>query len=96
MDLRTFATICSVQLWQAHYPERLALAVICRPPTLFWLMWTASQVLSTGKPSLPCFNLRVVWLDCVQVDALYLQHHAESTLCCSLVMHPTQGSGVRV
>lgn len=29
---------------QAHYPERLALAVICRPPTLFWLMWTASQV----------------------------------------------------
>ncbi|KAK9842519.1 hypothetical protein WJX81_004091 [Elliptochloris bilobata] len=32
-----------LRLAQAHYPERLALAVICRPPTLFWLMWTASQ-----------------------------------------------------
>ena len=38
-DLASF-----VDLAQSHYPERLALAVLSRPPTLFWLAWTAAQV----------------------------------------------------
>lgn len=38
-DLASF-----VELAQSHYPERLALAVLSRPPTLFWLAWSAAQV----------------------------------------------------
>lgn len=33
-----------IHLAQNHYPERLAFAVLSRPPTLFWLAWTAAQV----------------------------------------------------
>lgn len=28
-----------VRLAQMHYPERLALAVVCNPPLLFWALW---------------------------------------------------------
>lgn len=28
---------------QAHYPERLGLAVVCNPPTVFWMFWRALQ-----------------------------------------------------
>lgn len=24
---------------QAHFPERLALAVVCNPPFVFWALW---------------------------------------------------------
>lgn len=33
-----------ILLAQNHYPERLAFAVLSRPPTLFWLAWSAAQV----------------------------------------------------
>ena len=32
-----------LRLAQAHYPERLGLAVVCHPPTVFWIMWRALQ-----------------------------------------------------
>ncbi len=35
-----------IHLAQNHYPERLAFAVLSRPPTLFWLAWSAAQVRS--------------------------------------------------
>ena len=28
---------------KAHYPERLGLAVVCNPPTVFWMFWRALQ-----------------------------------------------------
>lgn len=32
-----------LRIVQAHYPERMGLAVVCHPPTLFWLIWRAIQ-----------------------------------------------------
>lgn len=32
-----------LRIVQAHYPERMGLAVVCHPPTVFWLIWRAIQ-----------------------------------------------------
>ncbi|BDA46216.1 probable phosphatidylinositol/ phosphatidylcholine transfer protein [Coccomyxa sp. Obi] len=38
-----------IHLAQNHYPERLAFAVLSRPPTLFWLAWSAAQAFLDEK-----------------------------------------------
>ena len=33
----------AIRLAQAHYPERLGLAVVAHPPLLFWALWKSLQ-----------------------------------------------------
>ncbi|EIE24100.1 CRAL/TRIO domain-containing protein [Coccomyxa subellipsoidea C-169] len=40
-----------IHLAQNHYPERLAFAVLSRPPTYFWLAWSAAQAFLDEKTS---------------------------------------------
>lgn len=32
-----------LRIVQAHYPERMGLALVCHPPYPFWLLWRAMQ-----------------------------------------------------
>ena len=58
----------AVRLAQAHYPERLGLAVVCNPPMLFWALLAHAAPLPgrrhqvrperSGGPS-PCMHGRL-------------------------------------
>ena len=41
--VHTQTRVEAIRLAQAHYPERLALAVVCHPPMLFWALWRSVQ-----------------------------------------------------
>ncbi|CAK0783156.1 hypothetical protein CVIRNUC_006355 [Coccomyxa viridis] len=53
----TFMTrVDLVRTAQAHYPERLGLAVVCNPPFLFWALWRSiSPFLDPVTKSKVCF-----------------------------------------